>query len=349
MSSRGDRAAPAAVVFGCAADALGADERAFFAEADPLGFILFGRNCRTPSRLRRLIAALRASVGRPDAPILIDQEGGRVARLGPPHWRARPPPAAFGRLAARAGAAAACAAARTNARSMARELAELGIGVACAPSLDLAVPGAHRVIGDRAFAAEPALVAALGRAVCEGFRAEGVQPVVKHAPGHGRAVVDSHRALPAVDAPAALLAESDFAPFRALADTEWAMTAHVRYTAIDAARPATVSPEVVGEIVRGLIGFDGFLITDDIGMGALAGPLAERARAALAAGCDAVLHCSGGLAEMRAVMAGVGPLTARALARLGAGRTPRPDSGACEGSLAASVAAALDGIRSPPG
>ncbi len=319
MSCSAERAHPAAIVFGCAGEELGRDERALFAEADPLGFILFARNCREPGQVRELVAALRDSVGRRDAPVLIDQEGGRVQRLAPPHWRRRPPWRGFGEMAAAKGIGRAVAAARAAAREIAGELAELGIDVNCLPLLDVPAPGGHAVIGDRAFSSDPAAVAALGRAVCEGLLAGGVVPVVKHIPGHGRAAVDSHRALPVVDASAEALAV-DFAPFRALRDMPWAMTAHVVYTAFDASAPATQSRVVVARAVRGAIGFDGLLISDDLCMDALSGGPAGRARAALAAGCDAVLHCNGELAAMREAMEGVDAMTGRAMARFRRGR-----------------------------
>ncbi|MGE5503009.1 MAG: glycoside hydrolase family 3 N-terminal domain-containing protein, partial [Actinomycetota bacterium] len=203
----------------------------------------------------------------------------------------------------------ACEALRLNFRLIGRELAGLGIDVDCAPVLDVPVPGAHDVIGDRAYGLEPAQVAELGRAVCDGLLDEGVLPVIKHIPGHGRAMVDSHLSLPVVDAPRAALEAQDFPPFRALADAPWAMTAHVVYTALDAGAPATTSAKVIGEVIRGLIGFDGVLVSDDLSMKALGGSFEDRTRAALDAGCDLVLHCNGDMAEMAAVCAAVRPLT----------------------------------------
>ena len=309
---------PAPVIYGCAGPELGADERDFFAEADPLGFILFARNCREPAQVRRLVDALRASVGRADTPILIDQEGGRVARLGPPHWRRPPPAARFGALYGRDPEAAAQAA-RLNARLIAADLTELGIDVDCLPVLDLRMPDAHDVIGDRSFGGDAGTVAALGRAVCEGMLAGGVLPVIKHIPGHGRGMADSHLELPRVDVPVAEMDRTDFAPFRALRDMPWAMTAHVLYAAIDRDRPATTSPAVIADVIRGRIGFDGVLVSDDINMQALAGALPERASAALAAGCDIVLHCSGKLDEMRAVQPVLSPMSEAARRRIGQG------------------------------
>lgn len=313
-SSSAEPAHPAAVIFGCAGETLGAEERRFFADADPLGFILFGRNCREPRQVRDLVSALRDTVGRDDAPVLVDQEGGRVQRLGPPHWRRREAWRSFGDMAAERGLDRAIEAARSAARDIAGELADLGIDVNCLPLLDVPVPHGHAVIGDRAFSADPDIVAALGRAVCEGLLSEGVIPVIKHIPGHGRAAVDSHLALPAVDAPAEAL-EADFAPFRALRDMPWAMTAHVVYTAFDAAAPATASRTVVKHAIRGSIGFEGLLVSDDLCMEALTGSPGARARAALDAGCDVVLHCNGDLGEMRETMHGGRRMSDRAMAR----------------------------------
>jgi beta-N-acetylhexosaminidase len=310
-----DRTAPRAVIFGCAGPSLSDAERRFFRDSDPLGFILFGRNVATPERLRRLVDALRDCVGRADAPILIDQEGGRVARLRPPHWRAAPAAARFGELHRR-DPAAAIEAVRLNARLIADELSGLGITVDCAPVLDLLVAGAHEVIGDRAYADDPAVVARLGQGFCEGLLEGGVLPVIKHIPGHGRATADSHYRLPVVASPLDELAVRDFAPFRGLADMPWAMTAHVVYTAVDPTAPATQSAPVINGVIRGDIGFDGVLISDDLAMAALAGSPAERAARALAAGCDVALHCTGVLAEMEAIAAAVGRLGRRSAVRI---------------------------------
>jgi beta-N-acetylhexosaminidase len=314
---------PRAMILGCAGAALAPDERDFFRATDPLGFILFQRNCVDPAQLRRLVDELRASVGRPDAPVLIDQEGGRVARLRPPHWRAYPSAA---RIAALGDAAA--AAARDVARLIADDLARLGITIDCLPVLDLPVPGADAIIGDRAYGTVPERVAALGRAVCEGLLAGGVLPVVKHIPGHGRATVDSHLSCPVVATARDELAASDFAPFRALNDMNWAMTAHIVYSALDATRPATLSPVVIDEVIRGAIGFAGVLVSDDLSMQALGGSLGERAAGALAAGCDVVLHCSGRLDEMGAVAEAVGALSPAAFGRVAAGEARRRQSAA---------------------
>jgi beta-N-acetylhexosaminidase len=311
-------APPRAVILGCAGTILAPAERAFFAESEPLGFILFQRNCGDPDQLRGLVAALRESVGRADAPVLIDQEGGRVARLRPPRWREYPAAARIGALGDDAPAAA-----EIVSRLIAADLAALGVTVDCLPVLDLPVPGADSVIGDRAYATSPERVAALGRAACDGLLAGGVLPIIKHVPGHGRATVDSHFSCPVVTTPRDALEASDFAPFRALRDMPWAMTAHVVYTAIDDARPATLSPRVIGEIIRGFIGFDGVLLSDDLSMQALGGGLGERAAGAIAAGCDVVLHCNGRLDEMRDVAAATPLLGDTALVRLARGEALR--------------------------
>jgi beta-N-acetylhexosaminidase len=308
-----------AAIFGCAGESLTEAERGFFAAADPLGFILFKRNCVDPGQVARLVKSLRDAVGRDDAPVLIDQEGGRVARLGPPHWAAYPAPA---RIAALGGAAAEQAA-FIDAHLIGDDLARLGITVDCFPLLDLAVPGADGVIGDRAWGAEPAIVARLARAACDGLLQGQILPVIKHIPGHGRAQVDSHHALPRVAAPRDVLEASDFAPFRALRDVPWAMTSHVVYEAVDAERPATLSPRLIGEVIRGSIGFDGVLISDDLSMGALSGSMAARTEAALAAGCDLVLHCNGKMDEMTEVTRAARPVSEAGLRRLAAGEAQR--------------------------
>jgi beta-N-acetylhexosaminidase len=314
-----------AFIAGCAGPALTADEQAFFRDAKPWGFILFRRNVEAPDQVRRLTAALRETVGR-DAPILIDQEGGRVQRMGPPHWPKYPPGATYARAASDPGGQAALA--RLGARLIAQDLQAVGIDVDCVPCLDVPVPGAHDVIGDRAYGTDPETVARLGRAAAEGLLAGGVLPIVKHMPGHGRAGADSHHALPVVEASRAELEASDFRPFRALADLPMAMTAHVVYRAIDPDRPATTSAVVMREIVRGHLAYDGLVMSDDLSMNALAGSLAERARDAFAAGCDMGLHCNGDLAEMRAVAAETpvlaGDAERRADAALALRRAPEP-------------------------
>jgi beta-N-acetylhexosaminidase len=307
--------APRAVIFGVAGLALSEAERLFFAEADPLGFILFARNCHDRPQLQALVNELRGAVGRADAPVLIDQEGGRVQRLKPPHWRAAPPSAAFGALCPR-DERRALAAAWLNARLLAADLSELGITMNCAPVLDVRQPGGHEIIGDRAFAHDPQTVALLGRATCGGLLTGGVLPIIKHIPGHGRATRDSHVALPVVEAAGNDLGGSDFAPFAALADMPMAMTAHVVYAAFDPDAPATTSATVLREVVRGAIGFDGLLLSDDLCMRALCGGFDERAAAAIAAGCDVVLHCSGDPEEMRQVAGATPRVTAAARHRL---------------------------------
>jgi beta-N-acetylhexosaminidase len=299
-----------AVILGCAGPSLSAEETAFFRDVRPWGFILFKRNIGTPDEVRALTEALRATVGRADAPILIDQEGGRVQRMGPPHWPAYPAGGRFGRMN---GSAAAIA--RLGARLMAHDLSSVGINVDCAPVLDVPVPGAHDVIGDRAYGTTPETVAEIGRAVAEGLIAGGVLPVMKHIPGHGRAGCDSHKGLPVVATPRASLEAHDFAPFRALADLPLAMSAHVVFTALDPERPATQSSVVVEQVIRGLIGFDGCLMTDDLSMHALQGSFRARTEAAFAAGIDIALHCNGDEAEMRGVVEGVPELAGAARRR----------------------------------
>jgi beta-N-acetylhexosaminidase len=311
---------PNAVIYGCSGTALTDAEKAFFAEVRPAGFILFARNCLTPDQVAALVAELQDISGCAGTPILIDQEGGRVQRLCPPHWRDRPAAAVFKALAGR-DLALAKEAAHLNAELIAADLAGLGISVDCAPVLDIPVPGAHEIIGDRAYGEDPDTVAALGLAVCEGFLSRGVVPVIKHIPGHGRAGADSHLELPVVDAAASDLSTIDFSPFQALRHMPWAMTAHVVYTALDPDRPATTSATVIKDIIRGAIGFDGVLVSDDIGMKALGGPFAERVAQSLAAGCDLVLHCSGEITEMEDVAKGLRPLTSGASARLGRGES----------------------------
>jgi len=304
----------AAVIFGCAGTTITAEERAFFRDTDPLGFILFARNVADPEQMRRLTRDLRESIGKEDAPILIDQEGGRVARLKPPHWRAMPAAAKFGEIA-QVDRARAAQAVRINHELLAHELRSIGITVDCAPCLDLKRPETTTAIGDRAFAADPHLVADLGRAAAEGLLAGGVIPVIKHMPGHGRATVDSHLDLPTIEADFDDLAESDFVPFRKLNDLPWGITAHLVYTAIDPGRPATLSPRVINEVIRGEIGFGGLLISDDMSMKALKGTLDVLARDLIAAGCDVALHCNGNMDEMRLVASGCGPLSPAARLR----------------------------------
>ena len=312
-------------IYGCSGLKLTAEERAFFREAQPWGFIVFARNIADPDQLRALIAELRETVGDATAPVLVDQEGGRVARLKPPHWKARPPAARFGEIH-NADAEAAREAAYLNARLMAAEMAEVGINVDCVPVLDVPVAGAHDIIGDRAFGHTPSVIIDLGRAVIEGMIEGGVLPVMKHIPGHGRAKSDSHLELPRVDTDEEELSATDFVTFRSLNHCPIAMTAHVVYESVDTQRPATTSPKVIRDVIRGEIGFDGLLLSDDVSMQALSGPISVRSKAALFAGCDIVLHCNGRMEEMRDVAEAAKPLDGLALKRAEAARahlTPR--------------------------
>src|SRR6201996_3137324 len=301
-------------IFGCAGPELSAQERDFFRDVRPWGFILFGRNIQTPDQIRGLVEALRDTVGDAAAPVLIDQEGGRVARLKPPLWHERPPAAIFGALYGE-NPEIAREATYLNARLIAHDLTQLGINVDCLPVLDVPVAGAHDVIGDRAFAADPATIIDLGRAQIEGLMEGGVLPVMKHIPGHGRAGADSHLTLPRVSATVEELSASDFVSFRSLDQCPIAMTAHVVYDSIDPQRPATTSPKVIRDVIRGEIGFEGPLMSDDLSMKALDGALSVRARQAQFAGCDLVLHCNGDMDEMRDVASEVKTLEGQALKR----------------------------------
>lgn len=331
-------AAPRAAILGCLGPVLAPEERAFFRDADPWGFILFARNVADPDQVRRLVSDLREAVGR-HAPVLIDQEGGRVARLRPPHWTGWAP--LLEEMAAGDGEGARLAALWLRFRLIAAELHALGIDVNCMPIADLPAPGAHPVIGNRALGTHPLEVAVRGREVARGLMAGGVLPVLKHLPGHGRAGADSHEALPVVTATREELA-ADFLPFRHLRDLPLGMTAHVTYTALDPGACATLSPRAVATI-REEIGFAGLLMTDDLGMGALSGAFGDRARAALAAGCDVLLHCNGEPAEMAAILAETprlaGAARARAEAAEAARRPPEPfDEAAARAALAARTA-----------
>ncbi|MEQ8388005.1 MAG: beta-N-acetylhexosaminidase [Alphaproteobacteria bacterium] len=329
-----------AAIFGLAGPGITAAERAFFGACRPAGFILFKRNIETPDQVRRLTDGLRDLTGRSDLPILIDQEGGRVARLGPPHWPALPAARTIGGIHA-LDPARGLRAARQLGRVLGGQLAPLGITVNCTPVADVPAPGSHDIIGDRAFARDPAVVGELAAAVADGLLAEGVIPVVKHLPGHGRARVDSHHELPVVRASLDSLLHTDFQPFFRLHDLPWAMTAHVTYLALDRAAPATLSREVIETIIRGRIGFQGVLVSDDLSMAALSGDLASRARRALAAGCDLVLHCNGDMAEMRAVAHGTSPVSAHGRARLLAGEARRRDRRPVGGTDIGAVLAAF--------
>ena len=318
------------LILGLAGPALTDMERSFFRDVDPAGFILFKRNVIDRAQLAALTDALRDLSGRADLPILIDQEGGRVARMQPPEWPAFPPGGAFDRLYDVAPTSA-IEALRANMQALALMLREVGINVDCLPLLDVRQPGAHDIIGDRALGAEPMQVAALGRATLDGLKAGGVVGVIKHMPGHGRATADSHVELPVVDAPAEAL-EIDLRPFATLNWAPMGMTAHVVYTAWDADRPASLSARIIGEIIRGRIGFDGLLMSDDLGMHALRGSFRDRTAGVIAAGCDIALHCSGDMAEMQDCAAGVGAIGDRARARLDAAMATVADR-AQEGSF----------------
>jgi beta-N-acetylhexosaminidase len=320
MSSR-------AFITGVSGLELSAPEREFIRGTRPWGFILFKRNVEAPDQVSALVEELRSCLGDADAPVLIDQEGGRVARLGPPHWPVYPPGATFGALYD-LDKTLGQQAARLSARLVAADLIDLGITVDCLPLADVPVAGADAVIGNRAYGTEPAKVAAIARAVTEGLEQGGVLPVLKHIPGHGRATADSHFGLPTVDTPAEELERTDFAAFQPLADLPMAMTAHVVFSALDPAQPATTSATIIRQVIRGTIGFQGLLMSDDVSMNALAGSIAERTRAIVNAGCDMVLHCNGKLEEMRDVAEETPELAGEALDRarraLHSRRAPEP-------------------------
>jgi beta-N-acetylhexosaminidase len=303
-----------AAIYGIEGTELTRDERAFFADADPAGFILFRRNCECRDQLVRLTSALREVSGRPEVPILIDQEGGRVARMRPPEWPAFPAGEAFDRLYQFAPSSA-IEAARSNARALGLMLNEVGVNVDCLPMLDVRQPGATDIVGDRALGSDPMQVSALGRAILDGLHSAGVLGVIKHIPGHGRALVDSHKELPIVLADEEDLAV-DLEPFERLRGAAMGMTAHVVYTAWDSERPGSQSPIVIQDIIRERIGFDGFLMSDDIGMEALSGDHGQRAAACVAAGCDVALHCDGQMENMRLVADAVPALSQEGEARL---------------------------------
>ena len=307
MSSR-------AFITGVSGLELSATEREFIRAERPWGFILFKRNVESPDQVSALVGELRNCLDEADAPVLIDQEGGRVARLGPPHWPAYPPGATFGALYD-LDKALGLKAARLSSRLIAADLIDLGVTVDCLPLADVPVAGADAVIGNRAYGTDPAKVAAIARAVTEGLEQGGVLPVLKHIPGHGRATADSHFRLPTVDTPREELERTDFAAFQPLADLPMAMTAHVVFSALDPAQPATTSATIIRQVIRGVIGFQGLLMSDDVSMNALAGSIAERTRAIVNAGCDMVLHCNGKLDEMRDVARATPELAGEALDR----------------------------------
>jgi beta-N-acetylhexosaminidase len=289
-------------------------EREFIRAERPWGFILFKRNVENPAQVTRLVEELRTTIDDPDAPILIDQEGGRVQRLGPPHWPTYPAGAVFSALY-NIDPSLGLSAARLSARLIAADLGDLGVTVDCLPLADVPVVGADAVIGDRAYGSEPHKVAAIARAVTEGLAQGGVLPVLKHIPGHGRATADSHLRLPRVDTARIELEQTDFAAFQPLSDLPMAMTAHVVFSALDPAHPATTSATIITQVIRGVIGFQGLLMSDDVSMNALAGSIAERTSAIFAAGCDMALHCNGKLDEMQEVAARTPELSGKALER----------------------------------
>lgn len=306
-----------AAIVGITGPMLEPAELDLFRRMPPTGVILFARNIQDPGQLQALTATLRAALP-PGALIAVDQEGGRVARLRPPHWMPHP---AAGRIGALHGMApeAGCRAAWLTGALIGAECAAMGIDLVCAPVLDLRIPCAHDVVGDRSYGGDPRIVALLGRAAADGLLAAGVQPVAKHAPGHGRALVDSHLALPTVAADQDLT--DDMLPFLANADLPWMMTAHLLYPGLDAHRPATLSPDIIGRVIRGRIGFKGVLVSDDLAMRALSGTPDGLAVAALAAGCDLALHCTGVLADSRAVLAAVPGIPPATASRMAAART----------------------------
>jgi beta-N-acetylhexosaminidase len=303
-----------AFITGISGPELNAAEREFIRHERPWGFILFKRNIETPKQVALLVEELKKSAVVPNAPVLVDQEGGRIQRLSPPHWPVYPPGALFGALYDE-DPALGLAAARLSARLIAADLEELGISVDCLPLADVPVPGADAVIGDRAYGTRPDKVAAIARAVTEGLEQGGILPVLKHIPGHGRATADSHLRLPEVKTAKSELERIDFAAFKPLADLPMAMTAHVVFSALDPVHPATTSATIVEQVIRGVIGFQGLLMSDDVSMNALSGPIAERTKAIFSAGCDLVLHCNGKLDEMREVAAETPELSGRALQR----------------------------------
>lgn len=312
------------VIFSCEGTVLTAAEKAFFESEKPFGFILFARNIDTPDQVRTLISDLRACVGWSDAPVLVDQEGGRVQRLRAPHWFNAP---SFGKIATlyERDNAAGRRAAEITTRLIAADLLSTGFSVNCSPCLDLGLPQTSAVIGDRSFGGDPDQVVALSQVVADTYMACGIMPVIKHIPGHGRGTVDSHLELPVVSASHQDLAASDFGPFKQMRHIPWGMTAHIVYEALDPEYPATQSKRMVEEIIRGEIGFDGLLLTDDLNMQALKGSLADRAQRAISAGVDIVLHCSGKLPEMKEVVGACPALTLDAVRRIEAGASQIKD------------------------
>ena len=330
-----------AFITGLSGTTLTPAERDFIRAERPWGFILFRRNIDTPAQVAALTAEVRNVLGEPDAPFLVDQEGGKVQRFRPPNWPLYPAGAAFGQLYD-IDPALGLKAARLSARLIADDLAKVGVTVDCLPLADVPVLGADDVIGDRAYGEEPKKVSAIARAVTEGLEQGGILPILKHIPGHGRATADSHLKLPVVDTPKSELESIDFAAFKPLADLPMAMTAHVVFSAYDPAQPATTSATMIERVIRGLIGFQGLLMSDDVGMNALAGSIAERTRALLAAGCDMVLHCSGELPEMQQVARETPELSGKALQRAKAALASRKTPAKSFDRMAAR--AELDGL-----
>jgi beta-N-acetylhexosaminidase len=317
---------PRAVIFGCEGTELSAIEKAFFRATDPVGFILFARNCETPEQVKKLVSDLRYAVGRSDTPILIDQEGGKVQRLGPPNWRRAPSMRSLVDAVETHDPNCVAEAVCLNARLIAHDLTQLGITVNCLPVLDIPQSGANDIIGDRAFGGNAIKTTYLGKACCEGLLQGGVLPVIKHIPGHGRSIVDTHESLPTIDVSRNILEETDFAPFRSLSDTPWAMTAHVIYSVLDSTNPATLSAIILRELIRNDFGFTGVLLSDDISMKALSGGLGDRARKAIEAGCDIALHCNGVMDEMVEVANQTGSITEDTAVRIEQGERLRQNS-----------------------
>jgi len=303
-----------ALIIGCTGTKLSAEEIKFIGEIKPWGLILFRRNIIDPSQIKALTSHFREIVGRPNAPVLIDQEGGRVQRMGPPHWRKYPAAAQYLK-ASRGNVNEAAQLARLSSRLIAQDLGDCGINVDCMPVLDCPVIGSNDAIGDRAYASEPEAISQIGRAAAQGMLDGGVLPIIKHMPGHGRAMVDSHYALPVVKEPIDILENTDFYPFKRLNDLPVAMTGHIVFDAIDPTGPATTSAKIIRDIIRGWIGFDGLLLSDDVSMKALAGGFRERTHALFEAGCDIALHCNGVMEEAEAVAAASPVLTGPSLER----------------------------------
>jgi len=303
------------VILGLAGTVLQDDEHRFFSNVDPFGFILFQRNCETPNQVRALCKSLRDCIGRPDAPILIDQEGGRVQRLREPNWRETPAVRVIGMIA-ETDLERGRRAAFLHAQLIATQLIDIGVTVDCAPCLDLTIPGAHEIIGDRSYGSDPALVRTLGAEACRGFQSAGVTPVIKHLPGHGRAAVDSHHDLPVIETNIETLEVTDFAAFLDQPGNVWGMTGHLMIPAIDPDNCTTLSAQSIEGVIRNSIGFDGVLMSDDLSMKALSGTLGERTAGALAAGCDIALHCNGDMAEMQEVVENCDYMSKATLQRL---------------------------------